>query len=85
VTETSIFKTHDCIKKVLPKKLCFTLCTRVRGVTVRIEHEPNKARAKHKTFISVYDESRKRELKRRLINEGRCDERLEDTDEISTF
>jgi hypothetical protein len=24
----------------------------------------------------VYYESRKRELKRRLINEGRCDERL---------
>jgi hypothetical protein len=44
VTETSIFKTHDYIKKVLPKKLCFTLCTRVRGVTVRIvvKAHPNK-------------------------------------------
>jgi hypothetical protein len=26
--------------------------------------------------LEVYYESRKRELKRRLINEGRCDERL---------
>jgi hypothetical protein len=26
--------------------------------------------------LVVYYESRKRELKRRLINEGRCDERL---------
>jgi hypothetical protein len=34
--------------------------------------------------IVVYYESRKRELKRRLINEGRCDERLKDKVEEST-
>jgi hypothetical protein len=33
----------------------------------------------------VYYESRKRELKRRLINEGRCDERLKAKVEESTF
>jgi hypothetical protein len=32
----------------------------------------------------VYYESRKRELKRRLINEGRCDERLKTKVEEST-
>ncbi len=32
----------------------------------------------------VYYESRKRELKRRLINEGRCDERLKAKVEEST-
>jgi hypothetical protein len=33
----------------------------------------------------VYYESRKRELKRRLINEGRCDERLKAKVEESTY
>ena len=37
-----------------------------------------------KTFNLVYYESRKRELKRRLINEGRCDERLKAKVEEST-
>ncbi len=32
----------------------------------------------------VYYESRKREVKRRLINEGRCDERLKAKVEEST-
>ncbi len=32
----------------------------------------------------VYYELRKRDLKRRLINEGRCDERLKDKVEEST-
>jgi uncharacterized HAD superfamily protein len=32
----------------------------------------------------VYYESRKRELKRRLLNEGRCDERLKAKVEEST-
>ena len=35
-------------------------------------------------FIVVYYESRKRELKIRLMNEGRCDERLKDRVEEST-
>ena len=35
-------------------------------------------------FLSVYYESRKRELKRRLVNEGRCDERLKGKVEEST-
>jgi hypothetical protein len=34
--------------------------------------------------VEVYYESRKRELKRRLINEGRCDERLNAKVEEST-
>jgi hypothetical protein len=37
------------------------------------------------TINFVYYESRKRELKRRLINEGRCDERLKAKVEESTF
>jgi hypothetical protein len=36
------------------------------------------------TFMVVYYESRKRELKRRLMNEGRCDERLKARGEEST-
>jgi hypothetical protein len=35
-------------------------------------------------FIVVYYESRKRELKIRLMNEGRCDERLKGRVEEST-
>ncbi len=35
-------------------------------------------------YREVYYESRKRELKRRLINEGRCDERLKAKVEGST-
>ncbi len=33
----------------------------------------------------VYYESRKRELKRRLVNEGRCDERIKAKVEESTY
>ncbi len=36
-------------------------------------------------YTDVYYESRKRELKRRLVNEGRCDERLKAKVEESTF
>jgi hypothetical protein len=35
-------------------------------------------------LVEVYYESRKRELKRRFINEGRCDERLKAKVEEST-
>jgi hypothetical protein len=35
-------------------------------------------------ILFIYYESRKRELKIRLMNEGRCDERLKDRVEEST-
>jgi hypothetical protein len=38
----------------------------------------------YSSIKEVYYESRKRELKRRLINEGRCDERLKAKVEEST-
>ncbi len=39
---------------------------------------------KYSQFMIVYYESRKRELKRRLIYEYRCDERLKTKNEEST-
>ncbi len=35
--------------------------------------------------LYVYYESRKREIQRRLVNEGRCDERLQGKVEESTY
>jgi hypothetical protein len=51
----------------------FNVSSRVRIVVVDYESIKRELVA---TFPKVYYESRKRELKRRLINEGRCDERL---------
>ncbi len=41
-------------------------------------------RVREESVVVVYYESRKRELKRRLVNEGRCDERLKSKVEEST-
>ncbi len=45
----------------------------------------HKASSPFLELTEVYYESRKRELKRRLINEGRCDERLKAKVEESTY
>ena len=56
------------------------------GVTKDYKRKVRNLRASKENVVSflVYYESRKRELKRRLINEGRCDERLKAKVEEST-
>jgi hypothetical protein len=55
-------------------------------VELPMQGEPhNEIRVKRETRFVVYYESRKRELKIRLMNEGRCDERLKTRVEESTY
>ena len=72
--------------------------TRVRATSetvvgdAEVQHQRHRARRIRKvgcqlnipTMFMVYYESRKRELKIRLMNEGRCDERLKGRVEEST-
>ena len=57
-------------------------CVYYESIEIKVVYcEPRKRELK----MCVYYESRKRALKRRLINEGRCDERLKVKVEESTY
>jgi hypothetical protein len=77
-----------CVLKVIgsPSRLTRKAAALVRVLpTLDLSCEDNAARWKWKSTHYVYYESRKRELKIRLMNEGRSDERLKVRVEESTY
>ncbi len=81
----NILKTHLCLLTIL----LFSVSSQFRLLTMLcyscLYHPPTRyVRIRYWTTV-VYYESRKRELKIRLMNEGRCDERQKARVEESTW